>query len=121
MQSLVPLMNGMGITTERVVINPPPEFFQVTKQIHNLLQGSEGSLSRDDLEIYFQSLRKVGEDMRRRNLSADVWFLHDPQVLPMANLLPRGQAETWIWVAHIDLTTPESTGIGHTATLYQGL
>ena len=99
-------MNGMGITTERVVINPPPEFFQVTKQIHNLLQGSEGSLSRDDLEIYFQSLRKVGEDMRRRNLSADVWFLHDPQVLPMANLLPRGQDETWIWVAHIDLTTP---------------
>ena len=106
LQSLVPLMNGMGIATERVVINPPPEFFQVTKQIHNLLQGAEGNLSQNDLEIYFQSLRDVAKDMLRRNLSADVWFLHDPQVLPMASLLPRGHDETWIWVCHIDLTTP---------------
>ena len=106
LQSLVPLMNGLGIATERVVINPPPQFFQVTKKIHNLLQGAEGTLSQKDLEVYFRSLRKVGKDMRRRNLSADVWFLHDPQLLPMASLLPRGYDETWIWVGHIDLTTP---------------
>ncbi len=30
LQSLVPLTNGLGISTEREVINPPPEFFQVS-------------------------------------------------------------------------------------------
>jgi trehalose synthase len=106
LQSLVPLMNGLGIATEWVVINPPLKFFKVTKQIHNLLQGAEGSLSPEDLEVYFQCLREVGEEMRRNQLTADVWFLHDPQLLPMARLLPRGSDETWIWVGHIDLTTP---------------
>lgn len=106
LQSLVPLMNGLGIATERVVIKPPLNFFKVTKKIHNLLQGAEGTLSQKDLEVYFRGLRKVGEDMRRQNLTADVWFLHDPQLLPMAQLLPRGFDDTWIWVCHIDLTTP---------------
>ena len=99
-------MNGLGIATERVVIKPPLNFFKVTKKIHNLLQGAEGTLSQKDLEVYFRGLRKVGEDMRRQNLTADVWFLHDPQLLPMAQLLPRGFDDTWIWVCHIDLTTP---------------
>ena len=106
LQSLVPLMNGLGIATERIVINPPPEFFRVTKQIHNLLQGAEGALSPEDIEVYFRSVEKVAKDMRRRNLSADVWFLHDPQLLPMARLLPKASDDTWIWVVHIDLTTP---------------
>ena len=106
LQSLVPLKNGLEISTERVVINPPAQFFQVTKHIHNLFQGAEGTLSPEDLELYFQSIQKVAKDMRRRHLTADVWFLHDPQLLPMARLLPRGVDETWIWVGHIDFTTP---------------
>ena len=43
LQSMAPLMNALGIATERVVIDPPSQFFQVTKRIHNLLQGAEGS------------------------------------------------------------------------------
>ena len=106
LQSLVPLTNGLGIFTERVVINPPPQFFHVTKRIHNLLQGADGSLSPEELDIYFQSIRSVAEAMRQQHLSADVWFLHDPQLLPLAGMLPRGSDETWVWVGHIDLTTP---------------
>ena len=106
LQSLVPLTDGLGVSTERVVINPPPQFFQVTKRIHNLLQGAEGSLSPAELETYFQSLRDVADDMRRQNLTADVWFLHDPQLLPLANILSRELGQIWIWVCHIDLTTP---------------
>jgi len=106
LQSLVPITNGLGISTERVVINPPPEFFQVSKRIHNLLQGAEGSLSAEELEIYFQSIEDVAEDMRRNHVTADVWFLHDPQLLPLARILPREMDETWLWVGHIDLTNP---------------
>ena len=49
LQSLVPLMNGLGVETERIVIQPPPRFFPVTKRIHNLLQGADGILSREEL------------------------------------------------------------------------
>ncbi|PKB78228.1 MAG: hypothetical protein BZY88_19560 [SAR202 cluster bacterium Io17-Chloro-G9] len=106
LQSMVPLMSALGIATERVVIDPPAEFFQVTKRIHNLLQGAEGSLSKDELETYYGSLRQVADELHRRPLTADVWFFHDPQLLPLAGMLPRAPGEVRIWVGHIDFTTP---------------
>ena len=106
LQSMVPLMNALGIATERVVIDPPSQFFQVTKQIHNLLQGAEGSLSKEELEIYYGSIQQVADELCRRPVTADVWFFHDPQLLPLAGLLPRASREGRVWVVHIDLTTP---------------
>ncbi len=109
LQSLIPLNNGLGIRTKREVIDPPPEFFQVTKKIHNMLQGADGELSSEELDTYFGGIKQVAEDMRRRDLSADVWFLHDPQLLPLAHMLPRKSTDKWIWVCHIDLTKPNQS------------
>ena len=107
LQSMVPLGNSLGIETERIVVNPnAAEFFQVTKKIHNLLQGAEGELSPEELNIYFNCIQRVADEMRANGLSADVWFVHDPQLLPLARLLPKKEGETWIWICHIDLTTP---------------
>ena len=44
--------------------------------------------------------------MCRRPLEADVWFFHDPQLLPLAGLLPRASQEVRVWIGHIDFTTP---------------
>ena len=44
--------------------------------------------------------------MRRSPVTADVWFFHDPQLLPLAGLLPRASREVRVWVGHIDFTTP---------------
>jgi len=106
LQSMVPLMNALGIATERIVIDPPSQFFQVTKRIHNLLQGAEGGLSKEDLEIYYGSIQQVADELRRRPVTADVWFFHDPQLLPLAGLLPRASREVRVWVGHIDFTSP---------------
>ena len=115
LQSMVPLFNALGILTERIVINPTEaEFFQVTKKIHNLLQGAEGSLSERELEVYYDNLRQVAKAMRRDELSADVWFMHDPQLLPLAGMLQQGQScnsATWLWICHIDLTHPNQSAI----------
>jgi trehalose synthase len=51
----------------------------------------------------------VARDIQRRSLGADVWFLHDPQLLPLAQLLPQGTGETRLWVCHIDLTNPNQS------------
>ena len=110
LQSMVPLGNSLGIETERIVINPDAaEFFDVTKKIHNMLQGSEGELSPEELGIYFSCIQRVADDMKAKSLTADVWFVHDPQLLPLARLLPKKEGETWIWICHIDLTTPNKS------------
>ena len=106
LQSLVPFMNSLGVETERVVITPEPEFFLVTKKIHNLLQGAEGELTPQEWETYHETLRQVGQDIQDRDLKADAWFLHDPQLLPLARVLPRQPDEVRLWVCHIDLTAP---------------
>lgn len=125
LQSLVPLMNSLGVVTERVVLSPTePQFFQVTKRIHNLLQGAEGSLSPAELEIYFRCLEEVAADIRARDLAADVWFFHDPQLLPLASMLPRNKAESRHWVCHIDLTAPNPSAMNALmplAAAYDGL
>lgn len=125
LQSLVPLMNSVGVSTERIVVSPEqPEFFQVTKRIHNLLQGSSGSLSQEELEVYFRCMEQVAEDIESRELEADVWFFHDPQLLPLAMLMPKKRNELRIWVCHIDLTAPNSETLDTLAPLtshYDGL
>jgi len=120
LQSMVPLGNSLGIETERIVINPnAAEFFQVTKKIHNMLQGAEGTLSPEEWDVYFGCIQKVAEDMRARGLSADIWFVHDPQLLPLARLLPRKKDETWVWICHIDLTTPNRSVLDNLMPLTQ--
>jgi trehalose synthase len=74
-----------------------------------MLQGSEGELTPEELEIYFDCIKRVAEDMRAKGLTADVWFVHDPQLLPLARFLPKKDTETWIWICHIDLTTPNKS------------
>ena len=115
LQSMVPLFNALGVATERIVIDPTEaEFFQVTKKIHNLLQGADGSLSERELEIYFGNLRQVADSMLRDGLSADVWFMHDPQLLPLAGMLRQARHCTsgaWLWICHIDLTRPNQSAL----------
>ena len=72
-----------------------------------MLQGSEGELSPEELDTYFSCTQRVADDMKAKSLTANVWFVHDPQLLPLARLLPKKEGETWIW--HIDLTTPNKS------------
>ena len=107
LHSLVPLSNAMGIDTQRAVISPRDvRFFDVTKRIHNMLQGAEGELTDDELAIYYGCLDDIAGEIDESGLSADVWFFHDPQLLPLARLLDRKTAGTRLWVVHIDLTAP---------------
>lgn len=107
LHSLVPLSNALGIETQRAVITPKDSrFFDVTKRIHNMLQGAEGELTDNELAIYYGCLDDIAVEVEQTGLSGDVWFFHDPQLLPLARLLERDTARTRLWVVHIDLTDP---------------
>ena len=59
------------------------------------------------MDTYFSCTQRVADDTKAKSLTANVWFVHDPQLLPLARLLPKKEGETWI--CHIDLTTPNKS------------
>ena len=66
----------------------------------------ERYIPAEECNIYYGAIRRVAEAIQSRSLQADVWFLHDPQLLPLAQMLPKDSSETRLWVCHIDLTAP---------------
>jgi trehalose synthase len=100
-----PLMCDLGLEAGWEVIEGTPEFFSVTKSIHNGLQGFPVTLSRKDVETHtgvneanISRLRPVLED-------ADIVVIHDPQPAPLLKLCPEKKGK-WVWRAHIDISHP---------------
>jgi trehalose synthase len=102
LQSLVPLLQSVGVDASWYVLPPDDAFFEVTKRFHNLLQGHPGRIAARDKRIYEGYLERLAAHMR--HLQADVWVVHDPQPMPLVALTPlRGRT---IWRCHIDCSTP---------------
>ena len=105
LRSLIPLSKGLGLDTDWYVVSPPAEFFDVTKKIHNLMQGAEGALTPEERQTY-TTYASQGANLDFSCIEADVWILHDPQLLPMMALLPESAYPPIVWVCHIDLSAP---------------
>lgn len=100
--SMTILMNSIGIKTGWRVIQGSPDFFSITKKMHNALQGGEINLTDRKKEIYEEV---VYQNAIRNHLEHDVVIIHDPQPLPMINhYRKRGP---WIWRGHVDLSGPD--------------
>ena len=95
------LMNSAGIKTGWRVIQGSPDFFSVTKKMHNALQGGDINLSRRKMDIYEEV---VYENALRNHLRHDLVIVHDPQPLPLIQHFRR--RGPWIWRCHVDLTRP---------------
>jgi len=101
LSSLTLLMNSMGIKTGWRIIQGSPDFFSITKKMHNALQGGQINLSERKMQIYEEV---IYENAVRNHLDHDMVVIHDPQPLPMINhYKKRGP---WIWRCHLDLTNP---------------
>jgi len=102
LQSLVPLLNDVGVDTDWVVMEAPEEFFDVTKAMHNGLQGEESELTESMRDTYRSVTVENAEALDERY---DALVLHDPQSLGMAPTLAERYPETpLVWRCHIDLT-----------------
>jgi trehalose synthase len=97
------LMNSLGIKTEWRVIQGSPDFFSITKKMHNALQGGDINLSELKREIYECV---VYENSVRNDLDHDRIVVHDPQPLPLVNHYAK--KGPWVWRCHVDLTSPNS-------------
>ncbi|GMR03912.1 MAG: glycosyltransferase [Gammaproteobacteria bacterium] len=98
LRSLVPLMNDMGIMTDWKIITGDDAFFQVTKRIHNGLQGARAGLTESERGVYLANAEK---NARLFEEQYDFVFIHDPQPAGMLRFCDKGAA-CWIWRCHID-------------------
>ncbi|MBT1071305.1 glycosyltransferase [Pelotalea chapellei] len=102
---MVPLMCDMGIDARWEVIQGTNEFFNVTKSIHNGLQGYPAPITTRGWQTYldvnvanFETLRPILEE-------AEVVLIHDPQPAPLLKLCQNRKGK-WIWRGHIDISHP---------------
>jgi trehalose synthase len=104
LRSQVPFMNQLGIEDEWKMICGKESFFQVTKEIHNLLQGKKGTITPHMLRIYHRTLTEVAEFHREEHdkYGPDVEIVHDPQPFGLARYLKKNN-EKWLWRCHIDV------------------
>jgi len=51
----------------------------------------------------------VANEIRAAGLEADIWFMHDSQLLPLAGMLCSDHTGEWDRVCHIDLTSLNSS------------
>src|SRR5712691_7490727 len=100
--TLIPLMQDAGLDVEWKIIHGQEEFFNVTKTIHNALQGNPQGLTAEQEEIY----RRYNE-LNAKDFEDDWDFVivHDPQPAAMVDYFPDSSAR-WIWRGHIDFSTP---------------
>lgn len=101
LSSLTLLMNACGIKTGWRLIQGRPDFFSVTKKMHNALQGGELNLSELKKSIYEEV---AFENAARLHLDHDVVIVHDPQPLPLIRY--QRKRSPWIWRCHVDLSAP---------------
>jgi trehalose synthase len=95
------LMNSLGIKTGWRVIQGSPDFFSITKKMHNALQGDKIGFTERKMQIYEDV---IYENAFRSHLHHDIVVVHDPQPLAMIRHLRK--YGPWIWRCHIDLTRP---------------
>uniref|UniRef100_A0A7C3Z0Z5 Glycosyltransferase n=1 Tax=Desulfobacca acetoxidans TaxID=60893 RepID=A0A7C3Z0Z5_9BACT len=98
----VPLLNQLGLETHWQVMEGDPSFFEITKAMHNALQGNKVYFSREMINHYLEVNR---ENARRCDWEADFVLVHDPQPAYMIEEL-RPRAKHWVWRCHIDVSRP---------------
>ena len=80
--SLLPMLNGLGIPAEWKVIKGNDAFFECTKGLHNILQGSDNPFTAEMEQTYCCNL----DECVRSNIvdNPDVVNIHDPQPLAVS-------------------------------------
>lgn len=99
---LVPLTHSLGIPTHWDVIGGDTAFFEVTKAMHNALQGADLEISHEDRQTYLHHLQ---DSAQRTQLGGDVVIIHDPQPAYLIDYCPVDRKRL-VWRCHIDLSKP---------------
>src|SRR5208283_1073373 len=107
LQRMVPILNDLGVDARWEVIEGDDKFFEITKKIHNAIQGHPESITKDMWQYHFEVNKK---NVEKLNLDADAVLIHDPQPCPLIEFKKRGK---WMWRCHIDMSSPVKNVSNH--------
>jgi trehalose synthase len=102
--TLTLLLNGLDIWTGWRVLQGSPDFFGITKKMHNALQGMPFEFTERKREIFEEV---IFENSIRNHLDHDMIVIHDPQPLPL--IVHYQKKCPWVWRCHIDLSNPHQS------------
>jgi trehalose synthase len=108
LQTLLAYARAVGVDAQWVVIEGTPDFFEITKRIHNLLYGSPGDggpLDARERAIYEATLSDNAADLRALVQPDDIVLLHDPQTAALAPTV-RASGATVVWRCHVGIDSP---------------
>lgn len=108
LQALLAYGRGAGVDTRWLVLDGTPEFFQLTKRIHNLLHGSPGDggpLGEAEGRLFESVLAANQEVLLEMVRPGDFVLLHDPQTAGLVAGLDAAGAHV-IWRCHVGRDTP---------------
>ncbi|MFI5262212.1 MAG: glycosyltransferase [Candidatus Limnocylindrales bacterium] len=102
--TMTALMCDLGLDAEWRVIPGDDAFFDVTKALHNGLQGMSVGLDARRRATYAAAQQRFAAAF---DGAYDFVIVHDPQPAGLRRLLPTA-AGSWIWRCHIDLTAADA-------------
>jgi trehalose synthase len=108
LQALLAYGNGAGIENRWLVLDGDPEFFDLTKRLHNLLHGHEGDggpLGEPQRRHWAEVSNRNAADLLTRISPGDIVVLHDPQTAGLAHAARRRGASV-VWRCHVGRDRP---------------
>jgi trehalose synthase len=103
LQTLVPLMRDVGLDARWQLIEGPNEFFNVTKAMHNGLQGMDLPLTTE-MKAIWQRYNELNAKKFEGNYHFVV--VHDPQPAGLLHFTAGEKSDHWVWRCHIDTSYP---------------
>jgi len=109
LNSLLPVMEELGIKHTWKVIPLDEASDRFTAHIVDLLQGIEhGDIPEEDQRLFLDKLRQTPVLRSAKENQADLYFIHDFQLAPLAKLFPWMRPA--IWMCHVDTANPDPHG-----------
>jgi trehalose synthase len=108
LRSLLPYARSLGLHARWAVIEAPPEFFRVTKRLHNALHGWAGdgsALGPEEAALYDRVLHENALALDALLRPGDVVICHDPQTAGLVPHLMKMGALV-VWRCHIGHENP---------------
>ena len=102
LNTLVFLMNDLGIRTGWRVIFGSHSFFKITKGFHNSLQGDDWHITGHRKRLYNRCCKR--NSIITHIKDHDIVVIHDPQ--PLGMIRDYELKTTWLWRCHIDISKP---------------
>ena len=105
LNSIVPLLQDLGIEAEWQVLDATPEFFNVTKSMHNAVQGMYIPWNNGMADTWRDVNRANADGVTERY---DFVYVHDPQPAGLLYYIRLRESKAlgakWIWRCHLDTT-----------------